>query len=106
MAEGCVESETMMERRAYPTDLSDREWQQVEPLLPPAQPTGRPIKYPRREVVNAILHVLSTSCPWRKMPHDLPPYRTTFHYFRIWRLDGTWERVDALLRELSRSDSE
>ena len=88
-----------MTRKAYPSDLSDREWQLLEPLLPPPKPRGRSIKYPRREVVNAIRYVLRTGCAWRMLPHDLPPWRTTFHYFRTWRRDGTWERVHAALRD-------
>ena len=95
----------MMTRKAYPTDLTDREWQLLEPLLPPPKPTGRPIKYPRREVVNGILYVLRSSCSWRMMPHDLPPYRTAFHYFSTWRRDGTWERVHTVLREQVRTRS-
>ena len=88
-----------MTRKAYPSDLSDREWQLLEPLLPPPKPGGRSIKYPRREVVNAIRYVLRTGCAWRMLSHDLPPWRTTFHYFRTWRRDGTWERVHAALRD-------
>ena len=88
-----------MTRKAYPSDLSDREWQLPEPLLPPPKPGGRSIKYPRREVVNAIRYVLRTGCAWRMLPHDLPPWRTAFHYFRTWRRDGTWERVHAALRD-------
>ena len=78
-----------MERPAYPSDLSDREWQLWEPLLPPP----KAITYPRREIVNAIRYVLRTGCSWRMLPHDLPPWRIVFHYFRTWRRDGTWQRA-------------
>ena len=88
-----------MTRKPYPSDLSDREWQLLEPLLPPPKPGGRPIKYSRREVFNAIRYVLRTGCAWRMLPNDLPPWRTVFHYFRTWRRDGTWERVHAALRD-------
>ncbi len=88
-----------MKRESYPSDLSDREWQLLEPLLPPPKPGGRPIKYSRREVVNAIRYVLRTGCAWRMLPHDLPPWRATFHYFRTWRRDGSLERVHAALRD-------
>ena len=91
-----------MKRPTYPTDLNDREWQLLEPLLPPPKPGGRPVKYPRREVVNAIRYVLRTGCSWRMLPHDLPPWRTAFHYFRTWRRDGTWQRVHDTLRSLTR----
>ena len=88
-----------MRRQSYPSDLSDEEWQLLEPLLPAPGSTGRPIKYPRREVVNGIRYVLRTGCAWRMLPHDLPPWRTTFHYFRTWRRDGTMERIHEALRE-------
>ena len=86
-----------MKRLAYPSDLSDREWQLLEPLLPPPRPGGRPITYPRREIVNAIRYVLRTGCSWRMLPHDLPPWRIVFHYFRTWRRDGAWQRVHGVL---------
>ena len=91
-----------MNRPNYPTDLNDREWQLLEPLLPPPKPGGRPVKYPRREVVNAIRYVLRTGCSWRMLPHDLPPWRTAFHYFRTWRRDGTWQRAHDALRSRTR----
>ena len=56
-------------------EMNDREWQLLEPLLPPPKPGGRPVKYPRREVVNAIRYVLRTGCSWGMLPHDLPPWR-------------------------------
>ena len=92
-----------MNRQAYPSDLSDTEWRLLEPLLPAPKPGGRPVKYPRREVVNAIMYVLRSGCPWRMLPHDLPPWRTAFHYFRTWRKDGTWEKVHQVLRERVRT---
>ena len=91
-----------MERTAYPSDLSDREWQLLERLLPPPKPGGRPITYPRREIVNAIRYVLRTGCSWRMLPHGLPPWRIVYHYFSTWRKDGTWQRVHDTLRETLR----
>ena len=88
-----------MSRTPYPSDLSDAEWHLLEPLLPPSQARGRPIKYPRREVVNAIRYVLRTGCAWRMLPNDLPPWQIAFHYFSTWRSDGTWEHVYEALRE-------
>ena len=88
-----------MSRERYPSDLRDKEWELLEPLLPPPKRAGRPIKHPRREVVNAIRYVLRTGCSWRMLPHDLPPWRITFHYFRTWRRDGTLERIHEALRD-------
>ncbi len=56
-----------------PERLRDKEWELLEPLLPPPKRAGRPIKYYRWEVVNAIRYVLRTGCAWRMLPHDLPP---------------------------------
>ncbi len=87
-----------MERTPYPTDLTDRQWRAVARLVPRPKPGGRPAKYTRREVVNAILYVTRQGCTWRGLPHDLPPYRIVFHYFRAWQADGTWDRVHDRLR--------
>jgi putative transposase len=88
----------MEKREGYPSDMTDEEWRLLEPWIPPAKPGGRPRKYAMREIVNAIRYVLRTGCSWRLLPHDFPPYRAVFHYFRTWRKDGTWERIHAGLR--------
>lgn len=91
-----------MPRRAYPTDLTDAQWALLEPLVPPPKPGGRPPMHPRRELVDAMLYVLRSGEAWRLLPHDLPPWQTVYHSFRLWRMDGTWERVNAALRERAR----
>jgi putative transposase len=88
-----------MSRTPYPTDLSNAQWQLIEPYVPRPRPGGRPARYPRREVVNAILYQARNGCVWRALPHDLPPYRIVFHYFRAWQRDGTWGKVHDALRE-------
>ncbi len=88
-----------MPRRASPTDLTDAQWAILEPLVPPPKPGGRPAKHPRREIVNAQFYVLRGGIAWRALPHDLPPWQTVYDYFRRWRIDGTWERINAALRE-------
>ncbi|HEX2243862.1 MAG TPA: transposase, partial [Gammaproteobacteria bacterium] len=82
-----------MERRAYLTDLSNPEWECLAPLMPPAKPQGRRRLRPLREIMNAILYVLRTGCQWRLLPHEFPPWRTAYHYFRLWWLNGTWEHL-------------
>jgi len=53
-----------------------------------------------REILNAIFYIVVRSgCAWRLLPHDFPPWKTIHHYFRTWRLDGTWERMHAALRK-------
>ncbi len=87
-----------MTRQAYPTDLTDAQWTTLALHVPPAKPGGRPRSADVREVVNAILYHLRNGGTWRSLPHDLPPWKTVYHYFRAWRQDGTWEAIhDALL---------
>lgn len=86
----------------YPSDLSDAQWMRLEPLLPPVRSGGRPRAHPLREVVDALRYVLRGGIAWRALPHDYPPWQTVYHYFRTWRMDGTWERLNDELRELVR----
>ncbi len=79
--------------KRYPSDLNIKEWRILRPLLPEAKPGGRPRKHPLIEIVNAILYVLVSGCQWRMLPKDFPPWKTVYHYFREWTLDGTWEQV-------------
>lgn len=92
-----------MTRPRYPTDLTDRQWALIAPHVPPAKPGGRPRRADMREVVNAILYVLRNGLTWRALPHDFPPWKTVYHYFRAWRVDGTWERLHDALRDQVRA---
>jgi putative transposase len=89
-------------RRRYATDLSDREWALLAPLIPAPKPGGRPAVHDRRELVNAMLYWLRAGCAWRLLPHDFPPWQTVYHYWRVWRREGRWERILATLREQER----
>jgi putative transposase len=89
-------------RRAYPTDLNDTQWNVIAPLLPTPAPTGRPRKHTWREIVNAIFYITKSGCAWRLLPHEFPPWQTVYTYFRKWRLDGSWERWNTVLREAVR----
>src|SRR5256714_14396976 len=78
----------------YPSDLTDAEWALIAPMIaPPARRGGRPRDVNVREVLNAILYVLSTGCQWQALPKDLPPKSTAHHYFILWDWDGTLERI-------------
>jgi putative transposase len=88
-----------MMRRAYPTDLCDVEWTCLESYLPTHAGTGRPRIHSLREILDAVFYIVRSGCAWRLLPHDFPPWKTVHHYFRIWRIDGTWERLNAALRE-------
>ena len=92
----------MKSRQSYLTDLSDEEWAILQPLVPQAKLGGRPRVHHTRELLDAIFYVVRGGCAWRLLPHDFPPWQTAYHYFRVWRLDGTWERVHTTLREQTR----
>ncbi len=72
-----------MSRKPYPSDLTDAQWEELAPLLPPDTRRGHPRTTDLREVVNGILYVLRGGIPWRLMPHDLPPWGTVWWYFRL-----------------------
>ena len=87
-------------RKAYQSDLSDAEWSYIVPYLPTPQAPGRPRVHTLREIIDAIFYIVVRSgCAWRLLPHDFPPWKTVHHYFRRWRLDGTWERMHSALRK-------
>ena len=85
-------------RRSYPSDLTDKQWEQLAPLIPDAKPGGRHREVNIREVLNGIFYYLRTGCQWRALPNDLPPWGTVAWYYRTWRLEGTWKRVHDALR--------
>lgn len=91
-----------MSRRPDPTDLTDGQWTSLEPLVPAPKPGGRPAKHARRELVDARLYVLRSGGAWRLLPHEFPPWQTVYHYFRLWRRDGTWDRILPAVRERDR----
>jgi putative transposase len=86
-------------RRLYSTDLLDAEWACLEAHLPSPENEGRPRLHSLREILDAIFYVVKSGCAWRLLPHDFPPWKTVYHYFRFWRLDGTWERMHTALRQ-------
>jgi putative transposase len=88
-----------MNRQPYPSDLTDAQWQIIEPLIPLAKPGGRPREHHMREITDAIFYLLRTGCSWRSLPHDFPPWETVYTYLRQWRQDGTIERIHTALRE-------
>jgi putative transposase len=91
-----------MESKRYPTDLSDEEWGLLETYLPASKWRGRPRLHSPREILNAVFYLLKSGCRWRMLPREFPPWKTVFHYFRAWRLDGTWERLNRTMRRLLR----
>jgi putative transposase len=89
-----------MNRKIYPSDLTDAQWAVLEPLVPPANPNTRPRKHAMREIVNALLYIVKEGCSWRALPGDFRlPWKTVYNYFRAWTDDGTWQRMLDALRD-------
>jgi len=89
---------TTTERKAYASDLTNQQWQLLEPLLPEQQEGGRERQVDLREIINAINYRTRTGCAWEMLPHDLPAKSTVYEYYRAWQGDGTWQRVHDVLR--------
>ena len=81
----------------YPSDLTDREWALLEPLLPPAKRGGRPRTTDLRAVTDAMLYISISGCQWRMLPKDFPPVSTVRGYFYAWRDAGLWQTINHLL---------
>ena len=78
----------------------------MSPLIPLAKTGGRPRRVNLREVVNGIFYILCGGCTWRMIPRDLPAWKTVYHYFRLWRMSGVWQRMNQALREKVRHQLE
>src|SRR5215467_4916927 len=90
----------------YPSDVTEEEWAQIAPLIPPARRGGRKRSVNIREVFNGLLYVLSTGCQWRAIPKDFPPKSTIFDYFERWQADGTLGRIHSTLYVRCREQQE
>ncbi len=66
---------------------------------------GRPAKYERREILNALFYMTKAGCTWRMLPHDLPPWEVVYMYFAQWRDQGVFERINEVLRRQVRIEA-
>ncbi len=96
----------MAENKRYPSDLTDAQWELIEPLVPAPRSGGRPAVHSRRRIVDAIMYVNRTGCAWRQLPHDFPPWATVFWYFKRWREDGVVDRLHDAVRDRVRDASD
>jgi putative transposase len=87
----------------YDTSLTDDQWAFIEPMLPKAKRFGRPRTDPRR-ILDAVLYVVNGGIQWRLLPADFPSWKTVYHVFRKWKLDHTWESLNARLRAQVRAE--
>jgi putative transposase len=90
-------------KMSYSTHLTDPEWECLKPHIPPPNKRGRPRVHTTREILDAVFYMLKSGCPWRLLPRDFPPWKTVYCWFRRWRIDGTWEQLNAMLRERVRT---
>ena len=88
-----------MNELPYPSDLTAAQWALIEPLLPAPKPKGRKRRVDLRKITNAILYVLKGGISWRMLPREFAPWKTVYHYFRLWRLAGLWDRIHDQLRD-------
>jgi len=87
-----------MNRKPYPTDLTDEQWNLLKLMLPPTKRRGRKRKVDLREIINAILYLLRSGCSWRMLPHDFPAWQTVNGYFNDWRDTMLFEKINDILR--------
>jgi putative transposase len=91
-----------MNRRAYPTDMTDAQWEVVKSLLPHAE---RKRKHSLREIMNALFYHSRAGGSWRLLPHDFPPWSSVYGFFNKWSKDGTLQTVHDSLRERTRTEA-
>jgi putative transposase len=91
--------EAVLARKAYRSDLTDEQWKIIEPLLPQPFSVGRPRTVDFREIMNAILYLLTSGCAWEALPHDFPAEGTVRDYFHQWRRTGLWAALNKTLRQ-------
>ena len=77
----------------YTHDLTDQEWAEIAPLIPPAKPGGSKRTVDVREVVNGLMYILGSGCQWRDIPKDLPPRSKIHDYLDRWTCDGTLDNI-------------
>jgi transposase len=81
----------------YSSDLTDKEWEMIEPLLLSQKKKTRPPAWTKRELLNGIFYQLKNGCNWADLPRDLPPYSTVFWHYQNWCKDGSLERIETQL---------
>jgi len=88
-----------MKRKSYPSDLSNKEWEEIEPLLKKEVYRGAGCrgKYSRREMLNSIFYVLRTGCQWTDLPHDFPPWKSVYSQFLRWRNRDLFIKMNKIL---------
>src|SRR5215210_1997181 len=95
----------MAKKEPYPSDLTDTEWELIRRLVPGPSKLGRPPRYERRHMLNAIFYITKSGCAWRELPHDFPHWRLVYYYFCKWHKEGLWQQINDALRDKVRLKS-
>ena len=95
----------MAKYEPYPSDVTDEEWQVLFRLLPGQGKLGRPPRYERRLMLNAIFYITRSGCAWRQLPHEFPHWRLVYYYFAKWQEQGVWQQLNDALRDRVREAS-
>jgi putative transposase len=93
-----TESATPDSSKRYASDLDDPEFAIIAPYVAQKRGSGKQRTVNIREVLNAIFYRVKTGCQWRMLPKEFPDWNHVWYYYRKWRNDGTWERINALVR--------
>jgi putative transposase len=86
----------------YQSDLTDAQWEYIEPYLKRTDPRGAISKYSKRDIVNAIMYVLEGGIKWRMMPSNFPPWYTVYYHFKMLNTRGIWDQIMKDLVRISR----
>ena len=89
-------------RQAYPSDLTDAQWEVIKPLYS----NMRVYKWSKRELTNALIYVAKTGCQWRQLPHDFPQFQTVYSFYRRAKEKNLWDKILELLVEKTRQQAE
>ncbi|MFN6497439.1 MAG: transposase [Nostoc sp. DedQUE01] len=76
----------------YSRDVTDKEWEIIEPLLPQKKKT-RPPLWTKRQILNGVFYQLKNGCNWADLPRDLPPYSTVFWHYQNLCQEGALENI-------------
>lgn len=93
-----TESATPDASKRYASDLNDQEFERIAPLVAQKEGSGKKRTVDIREILNAIFYRVRTGCQWRMFPKDFPAWYHVWYYYRTWRNDGTWERINTRIR--------
>lgn len=98
------QGETNMTRQAYPSDLTDKEWEILQEKMK-KNIKGRPLLVDIRDIWDAIFYVLRTGCAWRQLPHDFPKWETVYYHFRKWQKSNLIKDIHDMLRKKTRKQA-